>query len=162
MADLALYRRGKEAAVDLVSPLDDGALQQTCSACPAWSIRDVVAHHVHFLGATVSHAVPPSVFEALVGADESIRERAGSERDVWTEAGVEARRHWPFVEVLTEWDRVVEMMSEDHASTALDLTMHLGDIGETLGVRTDPPGSHRRCPRGLLPLLPRAATGTGR
>src|SRR4051794_33613957 len=41
MNQLELYRMGKQSAVDLLSTLDDEALDTTCVACPAWSIRDV-------------------------------------------------------------------------------------------------------------------------
>ena len=51
MNQLELYRHGKQSTVDLLRTLDDDALGSTCAACPDWSIRDVVAHHVHYLGA---------------------------------------------------------------------------------------------------------------
>ena len=133
MADLALYRHGKQKLVKLVSGLDEAELGRTCRACPEWTIRDVVAHHIHFLGAFLAEEVPPTMFDAIVEPDPQARQRASDDRNAWTEAGVAARRPLPLAEVLGEWDRLESSMSERGAQTMVDLTMHIYDITETLG-----------------------------
>lgn len=133
MADLALYALAKRQTVDLVLKLDEATLARTCVACPKWSIRDVVAHHVHFLGAFISKEVPSSTFQALLEPENAIREVAARQRDEWTETGVTARREISFANVLVEWDQLVANMPPTAAGVAMDLTMHLADIQETLG-----------------------------
>jgi uncharacterized protein (TIGR03083 family) len=132
MNQLELYRHGKDMAVDLLRSLDDDALETTCAACPDWSIRDVVAHHVHYLGACATGEVPQVMQDALMGDDEA-RPQAAEARDAWTQAGVERRRPLPLSSVLEEWDEVVATMPDHAARAVLDLTMHLFDIKETLG-----------------------------
>lgn len=48
-----LYRDTREGVTALVSGLDGAALERPVSACPGWSVRDVVAH----LAATAEDAV---------------------------------------------------------------------------------------------------------
>ena len=136
MNQLELYRQGKRSAVDLLLTLDDDALESTCAACPDWSIRDVVAHHVHYLGACAAGGVPHEMQDALMGDDET-RQLAAEARDAWTQAGVERRRGLPISSVLDEWDHVVATMPDHAALAVLDLTMHLFDIKETLGDDSD-------------------------
>ena len=123
--------------VALVTSLDDDELARTCEACPAWSLQDVLAHHVHYLGAVVAGQVPDAMYAALGGSDAEERAAAGTERDDWTQAGVEERRGRSVAELLAEWDEVVASMDERAAHTSLDLTMHLFDVRETLD---DPTG----------------------
>ena len=132
MTQLELYRQGKTMAVDLLLTLDDEALETTCTACPDWSIRDVVAHHVHYLGACADGGVPHAMQDALMGDDDT-RPLAAEARDAWTQDGVERRRGLAFESVLEEWDEVVATMPDHAALAVLDLTMHLFDIKETLG-----------------------------
>jgi hypothetical protein len=133
---LELYHLGKQMTVDLVSTLDDDALETTCVACPAWSIRDVIAHHVHYLGACATAGVPSAMQDALM-ADATARTTAASARDKWTAAGVAQRQGLPLQAVLLEWDEIVASMPPHTAMAVLDLTMHLFDIKETLGDRAD-------------------------
>lgn len=50
MPTVALYEEAKASTVALLASLSGDDLAQTCRACPAWSIQDVVAHHVHATG----------------------------------------------------------------------------------------------------------------
>ena len=108
MNQLELYRQGKRSAVDLLLTLDDDALESTCAACPDWSIRDVVAHHVHYLGACATGGVPHEMQDALM-ADDETRQLAAEARDTWTQAGVERRLALPFracsMSGTTSWPR---------------------------------------------------------
>lgn len=137
MADLALYRLAMQRTEALLATLDDAELDRTCQACPLWSIRDVVAHHVHYLGAVVADDVPREMYLAL-GGTESRRVEAGRTRDEWTQAGVQTRRGRPLADVLVEWTAIVDTMAPSAAGSVLDLTMHLADIHETLGTGERP------------------------
>jgi hypothetical protein len=143
MPTVALYEEAKASTVALVASLSGDDLAQTCRACPAWSIQDVVAHHVHATGTHLNGGLPPVTYSAIVGGDEHERSVAAKERDDWTEAGVVARRGLPIAAVLAEWDDVVTGMDDRGAGMALDLVIHLDDIAETLG-RPDPPSSPLR------------------
>lgn len=132
MSQVERYRQGKDEMADLVRSLDDATLARTCAACPEWTIRDVVAHHVHYLGGVADGSVPKAMQHALTG-DATMRPTAAAERDRWTQSGVDERRSRPFSAVLAEWDEVVATMPDHAAYALLDLTMHLADIRETLG-----------------------------
>ena len=137
MADLALYLTARDACVELVGGLTAEELNHTCRACPAWTIHDVFAHHIHFVGAFVAGSVPECVYTAMTGATAEERHQAGLDRDAWTQQGVNERNYHSIEGLVVEWDRIVEQMTDDHARSVLDLTMHLGDIRETLD---DPTG----------------------
>ncbi|MEX2628040.1 MAG: maleylpyruvate isomerase N-terminal domain-containing protein [Ilumatobacteraceae bacterium] len=132
MADLAAYLRAQQATLAVVRPLPPEELDRTCAACPAWTIRDVVAHHIHFVGAFVDRSVPAAIYTALIGATDDERRRAAIARDEWTQAGVEARRGLDLHELVAEWDSITACMDDRGARALLDLTMHHGDIVESL------------------------------
>jgi len=137
MADLALYLGAMDTTIELVTHLSPADLERTCIACPAWSIRDVVAHHVHVAHDFVNGDFPASAITALVADRDAVRLQAGHERDEWTQAGVDARRSITLPAVLDEWRGVTARMDDESARVILDLTMHLYDIKETLGDTAD-------------------------
>ena len=137
MADISLYRLGKQRTEELLATLTEDDLAATCQACPAWSIRDVVAHHVHALEAFAGDEVPNEIYVALDGADAE-RESAGRSRDDWTQAGVDAARGVPLDDVLARWTGIVDTMGANGANALVDLTMHLADIHESLGTGLRP------------------------
>lgn len=139
MPSLALYQQAKGATVALVGELPLADLNRTCRACPAWSIQDVVAHHVHVTGEYIRGTFAEEAYVAIVG-EQSQRAAAAAARDVWTEGGVLARRDLDLAAVFAEWDALVERMDDRTAGIGLDLVMHLDDIAETLGA-TDPSAS---------------------
>jgi len=136
MPSLALYQRAKDATVALVGDLSAAELKRTCRACPAWSIQDVVAHHVHVAGEYLGGTFAEEAYVAIVG-EQSQRAAASAARDAWTEGGVVARRDLDLTAVLAEWDALADRMDDRTAGIGLDLVMHLDDIAETLGA-TDP------------------------
>lgn len=135
MDEIALYRRSKQRMTDVVRSLSDDELATRCPACPAWSIRDVVAHHVHFAGAFVDGAVPAEASQGFVAVDAATRSAAGVVRDEWTEAGVEERRGMSLDEVLDEWKGVVKRIGPGALAVVFDSIVHLGDVVEALGDR---------------------------
>lgn len=143
MPTVALYHEAKAATEALVAPLTADRLAQSCTACPAWSIQDVVAHHVHVVTTYLDGGLPATTFTAIVASDEHERAVAASVRDRWTDEGVLARRGRPLEEVFAEWDAVITGIDDTTAGVALDLVVHLDDIAETLG-RGDPDPSPLR------------------
>lgn len=136
MDEITLYRRSKQRMNDVVCSLSDDELAIRCPACPAWSIRDVVAHHVHFAGAFVDGAVPAEAGQGFVAVDAATRAAAGAVRDEWTEAGVEGRRGASLDEILDEWKGVAKRLGPGALAVVFDSIVHLGDIVEALGDRS--------------------------
>jgi uncharacterized protein (TIGR03083 family) len=135
MDETALYRRAKQRMVDIVRSMSDVELAAVCPACPAWSIRDVVAHHVHVVGAVADGTFPPEASEGFVAVDAERRAAAAVVRDGWTEAGVRARRSVPFGDVLDEWKGVAKRMGPNVLVGLFDVIVHLGDVVEAVGDR---------------------------
>ena len=133
--ELALYRRAKRRMVNVVRSISDDELAAVCPACPAWSIRDLVAHHVHVVGAYTDETAPPEARGGFLEIDDATREAAGVVRDEWTEAGVIGRRGLPLERILDEWAGVVRRMKPDDEASLFDLIVHLGDVVEALGDR---------------------------
>jgi uncharacterized protein (TIGR03083 family) len=163
MTDLALYQQAMDTAVQLITRLSPEDLDRTCLACPAWSLRDVVSHHVHVVREFLNGNFPSSAITALVAEDDDVRQQAGDERDEWTQAGVEARRATTMNGVLDEWREIAARMNDESAGTILDLTMHLYDMRETLGdttERTSPLIDDALARYYHWFLIPRLASGT--
>lgn len=134
MDEATSYVTAKRQLERLAKTLDSAQLAMTCPSCPAWSNQDVVAHHVHFLGAMIDSNVPREVFRAITNTDEAARLAAGKVRDEWTEAGVDARRGRTLDELISEWNqRLASMPPEVHPT--VDVVVHLGDVLEALGER---------------------------
>lgn len=134
MDEATLYVAAKRQMVRVASRLDDAQLRLTCPSCPAWSNQDVIAHHIHFLGALIDGDVPTEVFKAIIDTNETARSAAGKVRDEWTEAGVDARRGRTLGELIGEWDqRIATMPPKVHPT--VDVAVHLGDVLEALGER---------------------------
>lgn len=134
MDEATLYIAAKRQMERVAKRLDDAQLRLTCPSCPAWSNQDVIAHHIHFLGAVIDNDVPSEVFSAITNRDEAARWAAGKVRDEWTEAGVDARRGRTLDELIGEWNqRIAAMPPQVHP--IVDVVVHLGDVLEALGER---------------------------
>jgi uncharacterized protein (TIGR03083 family) len=70
-----LYVDSARRVADLVTPLDDAALQTPVPACPDWTVRDVLAH---LAGSAASFGTPSF---AGVGTDPWTAEHVASRRD---------------------------------------------------------------------------------
>lgn len=84
----AIYRRSRQAVVDLVGNLDEAGLATPVPATPAWTVRDVLGHLV---GGCEDH---------VSGSDE------GAPGDAWTAAHVARLAPLPVHEVLDRWEAV--------------------------------------------------------
>ncbi|MDY7101061.1 MAG: hypothetical protein S0880_07720 [Actinomycetota bacterium] len=133
----AAYVEGYEAGRSYLERLDDTHLSAPCPQCPAWTVRDTAAHHVHVLTEWGTDGWPEEVLalvrSSAVEADTEAKAEATRRRDAWTEAGVESFRWRPFGDVLEAWDRAVESMPDAAGVLVTDLSCHLGDIEEALG-----------------------------
>jgi len=133
MTDLAIYRGAKATLVDYVSRLDSEALHLTCDACPDWSIKDTVAHHIHAQRSLVDSTFPSAAHAAIVAANADERAVSETKRDAWTANGVSERSGRTLEQLLAEWDQVEQiLMTSDVTALVADLTVHLDDIRETL------------------------------
>jgi uncharacterized protein (TIGR03083 family) len=133
MANMELYLLGQRRMTEVLTGLGAEQLAGICPSCPEWSVQDVVAHHIHFLNSCISDNVPDEVYAAITEVDPRARVDAGSVRDEWTQAGVEARRGQPLAVLLAEWNSTVASMPPSAARAVLDLAMHLGDVIEAVG-----------------------------
>ena len=129
------YKLAKRRMVDVVRSLSEDQLDAVCPACPAWSIRDVLAHHVHAAGVYTDGDAPPENLIGFMEPDVAKRSAAGVVRDAWTEAGVMERRGVPTSDLLDEWNGVVRRMDTGDDVSLFDLIVHLGDVVEALGDR---------------------------
>src|SRR5947208_144717 len=113
-----LYEQGRDRVSRLVADADPEALEAPVPSCPAWSVRDVVAH----LAGLCTDIVTGNV--------------AGAATDVWTDAQVTGRRGVAFSDVLGEWKTVgpqVAAMLDDFPGhygpqVITDLAVHEHDI----------------------------------
>jgi uncharacterized protein (TIGR03083 family) len=128
-----LYRAGRERVTDLVSPLGRSEAARVVPACPAWSVKDVVAH--------------------LAGiCDDIVAGRLdGVATEAWTAAQVAARHERTLTEVLAEWERLapqveaaIDQFGRSGEQLLTDLVTHEHDLRHALGRpgAQDCPGIH--------------------
>ncbi len=129
----SIYLATRDDLMELVRGLDPASLSRTCEACPEWSIQDVVAHHIHYLGAYLTNTTPDALWHRQLDETEQARAAAAVEADAWTQAGVEARRGRTIEELFEEWRSTASQVSPTDSPFATNLYMHLSDIRETLG-----------------------------
>jgi hypothetical protein len=133
MTAMDIYREAKAAMTGYVRGLDGDTLGVTCAACPDWSIKDTLAHHIHAQRSLVDSTFPPDAMTAITSADPDERAEAGDVRDRWSAAGVRARSDRTVDELLDEWDHVEESLANSEAIVLVaDLTVHFDDIRETV------------------------------
>lgn len=123
-----IYAEGMAAMRSLVDSLTVDELAATNTCCPAWSNQDVVAHHIHFTGAD---DVPEAIGLALRETDQDAYDATRAERDAWTGRGVEGLSGRTVPELWDQWDAALVKRGDGHRP-AIDLTMHLYDIEESL------------------------------
>ena len=123
MAEVADAYAGCRGRInDLVSTLDDQAASAPVPTCPAWTVRDVVAH------------LTGVVDDALSGRLEGVT------TDPWTAAQVEARRGRPLPDVLAEWNEkapsfesLLDAIGEPGRQAVFDTVTHEHDIRTAIG-----------------------------
>ena len=98
MADLAgAYADARQRFGELLAGLDAAALGAQVPACPAWTVRDVVAH----VTGVAADAAGGTYFSGAADAWSDIRLAAA--RDVWTAGQVRSRRDRPVEALVAEW-----------------------------------------------------------
>ncbi|HET7388148.1 MAG TPA: maleylpyruvate isomerase family mycothiol-dependent enzyme [Nocardioidaceae bacterium] len=127
---VAEWRAAYLRVTDLLHDIDDSAAATRVPSCPAWTVRDLLAH--------------------MVGLDADVL--AGNEPDdhhrAWTQAQVDARAGTSVGELLAEWAGLAEPLQEwMHAHTTrplADLVIHEQDLRDALNV---PGGQDTEGPR---------------
>lgn len=146
MADLAgAYADGRRRLGGLLTGLDDAALSVRVPACPAWTVRDLLAH----VTGVAADAVGGTYF---LDAAQAWRDPVlAAARDAWTAAQVRSRRDHSAAALAAEWagwatalepilaGRVPPPGSPDWLLTApvADLAVHLHDARGSLCVPGD-------------------------
>jgi uncharacterized protein (TIGR03083 family) len=123
MAVGTTYAEARLRITDLVAGLAEEA-ERPVPACPAWSVRDVIAHL------------------AGVCADILARNVAGVGTEAWTDAQVRARRGRSIGDLIEEWSQLapqVERFADRFPGRTgpqwvLDVTTHEHDIRGAIGV----------------------------
>jgi uncharacterized protein (TIGR03083 family) len=87
------YADTRRRIVDLVNDLDEDEAQLVVPACPAWTVRDVLAH----------------ISAVAVDASHGNLEGVGSEE--WTQRQLDERKHKSIAELLMEWDEVADQIA---------------------------------------------------
>jgi uncharacterized protein (TIGR03083 family) len=132
-----LYTESERRVADLVGALDPAALDVPTPACPAWTVRDVLAH--------------------LAGGAASFgtESYAGIGTDAWAAEHVESRRGVPVADLLAErraCSAKLEQLAPDHRAwlpVVHDALNHEADIRSALGV----PGLPSDAPAAAFGLL---------
>lgn len=130
------YQECYRVVHELFNGLGERELLQPCPQCPAWSLRDVLAHHVHVFSERIKgwpEEFAVDVAAALTDPDPEVKLKAAQRRDNWIERGVESFRNQPFASVLTAWDQAMEQAGDNDWMMVADLAVHIGDIEEALG-----------------------------
>jgi uncharacterized protein (TIGR03083 family) len=98
MADLAgAYADARRRLGELLAGLDEAALAAPVPACPAWAVRDVLAH----LTGVAADAAGGTYFADA--ADAWSDPRLAAARDEWTAGQVRTRRGRPVEALVAEW-----------------------------------------------------------
>src|SRR5436305_4505296 len=82
----ALYLDTRDRVIALLADAGPEAATVSVPACPAWTVKDVVAHLTGLCADVLSGNI------------------AGAATDEWTGAQVDARRQVPLADVVAEWD----------------------------------------------------------
>jgi uncharacterized protein (TIGR03083 family) len=121
----------------LLAGLDETALAAQVPACPAWTVRDVLAH----VTGVAADAAGGTYFSGAADAWSDIRLAAA--RDEWTAGQVQSRRDRPVEALLAEWAGWAATLEPVLAGTApalpgspgwlvsapvADLAVHLHDV----------------------------------
>jgi hypothetical protein len=119
-----VYRRSAREFLEVVAGLTEDQATSPIVACPAWAVRDLLAHQV---GAS---------------ADQVSGNLEGVTSDPWTARQVEDRRGRTVAELASEWESHLETVAArcdtiSGPNPAWDVAVHLADLRESVGL---PPG----------------------
>jgi uncharacterized protein (TIGR03083 family) len=116
-----LYRDGRERFVALARDLTPDELAVVVPACPAWSVRDVIAHL------------------SGVAEDVAVGNTAGATTDTWSAAQVRRGRDVPVDDLLARWETnapAVEELLAAHPrrwAAVVDVAAHEQDVRGAVG-----------------------------
>lgn len=117
------YRLARLRIVDLVSSLSDEDSNRPVPACPAWTVRDLLAH-VAGIATEISEGNPPS-----------------GDSQAWVDAIVDDRRSQSIDELIDEWQLSGPVFEKMAATTkrlsvplSYDTVVHEHDLRHALGV----------------------------
>ena len=143
MADLAgAYADARRRLGELLAGLDEAALATPVPACPAWTVRDVLAH----VTGVAADAAGGTYFAGAADAWSDVRLAAA--RDEWTAGQVRTRRQRPVEALVAEWAGWAATLEPMLAGTVppppgsppwlrsapvADLAVHLHDVRGALG-----------------------------
>lgn len=100
MADLAAaYADARRRFQQLIAELDDAALAIRAPACPAWTVRDVLAHVTGVAEDAVRGTYFPGAADAWSDA------RLAAARDEWTAGQVRSMQGLPVADLIAGWNR---------------------------------------------------------
>lgn len=127
----AIYGQGRERLFELVAGLDPEEAETPVPACPAWTVRDVIAHM------------------AGCCADVAAGNVEGVTTEAWADAQVRQRRDRTMAELVGEWSRIAGRLekvayrfpSRMGSLWVFDLTAHEHDVRGALarpGARDSP------------------------
>lgn len=147
MADLAgAYADARRRLGKLLAGLDESALGAQVPACPAWTLRDVLAHLTGVAADVVAGTFFPDAAQAWNDAG------LAAARDEWTAAQVQSRRDHAPAAMAAEWDRWAAALEPMLAGTVptprgspdwllsapvADLAAHLHDVRGALRLPGD-------------------------
>lgn len=148
----AAYVEVKKRLAALMGSLPEHELGLPVLACPAWTVRDVLAHHVGLMSDVAARNLtelgdPIRLLDQWRDAD------VARDRDALTARQVDERRGRPVTELLAEWDAATGQVApalngRDPLPEGLsplvpvvivnDVVVHEGDIREALGLPVAP------------------------
>jgi uncharacterized protein (TIGR03083 family) len=144
------YRGQREALTALYGGLGTADLTRTVHGCPAWQVRDVLAH--------------------LVGVPVSLRtgDMADAGSTAWTQRQVDAARDTSVQQLLDEWGEEGPAFEEGLADKGFlgwvftyDVTMHGDDVLEALGLPLGSTPTHALVLDGIIDRARPRAEGLG-
>ncbi|WP_238011871.1 FAD-dependent monooxygenase [Dactylosporangium sp. AC04546] len=141
------YQDGRRRVSTLIAELDERQLRTPVPSCPAWTVRDLLAHLV---GVAADTASGDGFFPGAPAAWH--RPDLAAARERWTAGQVDARRSHDVAALLREWDKhgsdlETALRRGDGftsnapdwmlSAPAADLGVHLFDLYEALGCPGD-------------------------
>jgi hypothetical protein len=129
-----MYRRAMVLFIEALAVAEDG---MPVPACPAWTVRDLLAHQVHQLAAACDGSFPITDAMARLTAPEvSERREAGARQDAWIGKGLDARRGHSTAALIEEWTSLVALAPDEVLDALVpDVVVHLHDLLGAIGSR---------------------------
>lgn len=116
------YRATRARIIERVAVLDDAASRRMVPACPAWTVRDTLAHVTGIAADLGAGRLPGSNTQAWIDGHVADRKNRPLDRliDEWLGAGVEA-----FIEKSGSGQLLLDVCAHEH-----DICQALGQVGD--------------------------------